>query len=133
MDAYLFATPMAWLYVHTDGSIRFQINKVGGTIVEWKSAASVVTYGTPHNYMISYDASALTNNPTLTLDGAAITMTLFGGTQSGTRLSDAGTAFIGTDSGLSHECQGPISEIVFIATAGGSTSEESRLDTTYGL
>lgn len=132
-DAYLFATPMAWLWVKTNGAVRFQINKSGGTIVEWDTAASTVVYGTPHVYMISYDASSLANNPLLHIDGVAVTMTLSGGTQTGTRLSDAGTGQIGSDTGLAHECMGPWSEAVFIATAGGNTTEENRLLTLYGL
>jgi len=129
----LFSTPMSQGYVRPNGSIVLIINKTGGLVVEWQSAAAAVSLNTPHVFEFIYDASALTNNPTVKLDGTAITVTLFGGVQSGTRNSDAGNAQFGGDASQSHEILGPLSAYVKYPDITDHSDERHRLGTKYGI
>lgn len=130
----LFNTPMSQCYVKPDGTIVLVINKTGGLIVEWESAAAAVTLNVPHIFEIAYDASVLTNNPTVHIDGGTgVTMTLFGGSQSGTRNSDAGTAEFGGDSGQSHDILGPLSAYIKYPDISSHVTERQRLATKYGI
>lgn len=130
----LFNTSMSQCYVKPDGTIVLVINKTGGLIVEWESAAAAVTLNVPHIFEIAYDASVLTNNPTVHIDGGTgVTMTLFGGSQSGTRNSDAGTAEFGGDSGQSHDILGPLSAYIKYPDISSHVTERQRLATKYGI
>lgn len=130
----LFNTPMSQCYVKPDGTIVLVINKTGGLIVEWESAAAAVTLNVPHIFEIAYDASVLTNNPTVYIDGGTgVTMTLFGGSQSGTRNSDAGTAEFGGDNGQSHDILGPLSAYIKYPDISSHVTERQRLATKYGI
>lgn len=132
-DMVLWSTPMADLRVRANGAIRFTVRKTGGLIVEWDSAVGVVALAAGHLFKVVYDASNLANNPSVRLDGADVAVSLSGGAQSGTRVADVGTGFLGTDSGLSREVLGPESEFVFIASTADSSSEETRLLTKFGI
>lgn len=132
-DMVLWSTPMASLRIKTNGAIEFIVVKTGALIVDWRTAAGVVTLDEDHVIGVIYDASALTNNPTIRLDGATVAAPLFSGAQSGTRVADAGTSYLGTDASLSREVLGPMGEIVFLASVADSSSEETRLLTEYAI
>ena len=130
----LFSTPMSLCYVKPDGTIVLQINKTGGLIVEWQSAAATVVLNVPHIFEIAYDASSLSNNPTVHIDGGTgVTMTLFGGVQSGTRVSDAGAATFGGDSSQTKEILGPLVAYIKYPDISSHVTERQRVSTKYGV
>src|SRR6185312_11569136 len=93
----LIKSPMVDFHVKTDGTIQFVIIKTGGLVVEWQSAAAACTLNAKQIIEVAYDATVLTNKPTVKVNGgSAIAMTLFGGAQTGTRVTDAGTTFLGS-------------------------------------
>lgn len=132
----LIKSPMTEIFITAAGSLRLVINKTGGQVVEWKTADGAIPLNVTGGEIIevAYDASNLANNPVFKLNGTALTATLFGGAQSGTRVSDAGTTFLGSSSTSGGSPMlGPMSEYVKVADALDHSDERHRLGTKYGI
>jgi hypothetical protein len=134
-DMYLLHSPGCSIYIKPTGAIEIDILKSdGATVLAWRSPTAAIPLNVAEIIEVILDTSALTNVPVVKVNGTATSaLTVFGGSTSGTRHSEAGTTFLCGDSGESREVLGPLASYVKIASVADQTAERDRLGTKYGI
>ncbi|HWF42614.1 MAG TPA: Ig-like domain-containing protein [Acidothermaceae bacterium] len=132
-SVFLAFGPASQISVRTDGSIQITLQFTDSSVVEYRTAAGAVTFGTACIIELAWDGSTVTNITTCKVNGTAFTMTNVGGTASGkTRKSEAGTTDLGGQT-VTGNILGDLAEFVKVADAALHVDERDRLGTKYGI